>query len=381
MNSDIETYDFLVVGSGLFGAYAALYFSEKGLKVLLVDREVTPWKKASIVNQARVHFGYHYPRSIATAKLANDHRSRFEAEHNAFINRDIEKYYGIDRQGSLTSAEQFQRFCDYLKIPCYEVARPDLFNQNRFEALFRTTEYSFDPFLIRTHYLNRLKDSAVTCLNGCWPEAAEVDGVDWVVNLARVDGEKKSIRVQNVFNATYTNINAVNHIFGIDEIEISHEISEIALLHGSAMNNIGLTVMDGPYMSVMPYGLSSFHSLSSVLYTHHAVSYEKNPTFNCQKYRSDCSPEAVRSCTNCFARPRSNLDKMLRQLRLYVRNDVGLYSHGSIYTVKAKLKSSFVDDARPTDVRIAKSEPLFAYVFSGKINSIYEVENLYDAIQ
>ena len=43
-------------------------------------------KKASIVNQARLHAGYHYPRSVATALLSNEYKERFILEHKNFIN-------------------------------------------------------------------------------------------------------------------------------------------------------------------------------------------------------------------------------------------------------------------------------------------------------
>lgn len=126
----------------------------------------------------------------------------------------------------------------------------------------------------------------------------------------------------------------------------------------------------------MPYGQSSFHSLSSVLYTNHALSLNEDPVFACQQEREDCTPDFVRARTACPARPHSNLRKMTSQLGLYLTDDVDIYPHGSLFTVKTKLKSSFVDDARPTDVNICMDTPLFAYVFSGKINSIYEIEQL-----
>jgi len=151
-----ERYDAIIIGGGIFGCYAALYLAEKGAHVLLVEKEVRLFQKASLVNQARLHGGYHYPRSVATALMSDAHKERFTAEHRAFIHFSFEKYYAIDRYESFTDAEQFERFCRYLNIPCVRVDTHPLFNFQRLEALFRTVEYSFDPVLLGCWYRQRV---------------------------------------------------------------------------------------------------------------------------------------------------------------------------------------------------------------------------------
>ncbi|RME98239.1 MAG: FAD-dependent oxidoreductase, partial [Bacteroidetes bacterium] len=114
-------YDFLIVGGGLFGAYAACYLADQGCRVLLLEKEKELLQKASIVNQARLHGGYHYPRSVATARMSDENKARFTREHADYILFDYEQYYAIDRFGSLTDAAQFERFCAYIDIPCRRV--------------------------------------------------------------------------------------------------------------------------------------------------------------------------------------------------------------------------------------------------------------------
>ncbi|HRF37792.1 MAG TPA: FAD-dependent oxidoreductase [Saprospiraceae bacterium] len=158
------SYDFLIVGGGLFGVYAALYLSGHGCSVALVEMEDELLKKASIVNQARLHSGYHYPRSVATARMSDDHKERFIADHRPFVLFDFEKYYAIDKYGSFTDAGQFERFCDFINIRRDKVEDTHLwFNFDRIEALYATTEYTFDPVLIADHYRQRIeKQKGVT---------------------------------------------------------------------------------------------------------------------------------------------------------------------------------------------------------------------------
>src|SRR5690606_32686849 len=123
-----NTYDYLIIGGGIFGCYAALYLSRKGYRVALIEKEKELFKKASIVNQARLHGGYHYPRSVATARMSDDNKKRFTEEHKDFINFSFEKYYAIDKYSSLTDAAQFERFCQFLDIRCERVYDHSLFN-------------------------------------------------------------------------------------------------------------------------------------------------------------------------------------------------------------------------------------------------------------
>ena len=50
-----QSYDAVVIGGGIFGCYSALYLSNKGYRVLLLEKESKCFQKASLVNQARLH--------------------------------------------------------------------------------------------------------------------------------------------------------------------------------------------------------------------------------------------------------------------------------------------------------------------------------------
>ena len=59
--------DKIIIGAGLYGLYAAEYSSKKGEQVLVLEYDKEPFMRATYINQARVHMGYHYPRSLSTA--------------------------------------------------------------------------------------------------------------------------------------------------------------------------------------------------------------------------------------------------------------------------------------------------------------------------
>jgi hypothetical protein len=379
MKTSLERYDFLIVGGGLFGIYAALYLARHGLRICLVEKERELLKKASIVNQARLHSGYHYPRSVATALMSDDNKERFTADHRAFINFEFEKYYAIDRFGSFTDHQQFERFCEFIHIRCEPVRAHPLFNYERLEALYATTEYTFDPFLIADYYRQQLQQAGAQVALRLYTRvaAAAAEAGQWRVELQDLaTGARRELIANQVINATYAGSNAVNRLFGLADIELMHEISEMAFVSSPQAQHLGLTVMDGQFGSIMPYGLSGLLSLSSVAYTHHKVSYDNLPAFDCQQINTACQPDFTANCNACPARPRSNYRKMLAQIQHYFSDLVRFQYFTSMFTIKSKLKANYIDDGRPTEISMLHENPHFYCIFAGKINSIYEIEKV-----
>ncbi|TNE48312.1 MAG: FAD-binding oxidoreductase [Bacteroidetes bacterium] len=368
-----DSFDAIVIGGGIFGCYAALYLAGKGARVALLEKEQRLFRKASLVNQARLHSGYHYPRSIATAALSDEHKQRFTTEHRQFVNFSFEKYYAIDHFGSFTDPGQFERFCAYLKIPCERITEHPLFNFHRLEALYKTKEYSFDPVLLREYYCRQVEENpGIAVFKSIRIQMAGAAGSKW-----ELDTTAGRFHTPMVINATYAATNAVNRLFGLREIGLTHEISEIAFLTSVEFQEKGLTVMDGPFGSIMPYGLSGLLSMSSVAYTHHKISYENLPHFDCQVPEDPgCTPDMPGICTDCARRPASNAYKMLRQMEQYFSEQVHFQYLFSYYTIKSKLKTSYIDDGRPTEISKLHDTPALYCLFAGKVNSIYEIEKI-----
>jgi hypothetical protein len=138
------------------------------------------------------------------------------------------------------------------------------------------------------------------------------------------------------------------------------------------MKNIGFTIMDGPFWSMMPFGHSGFSSLTSVGLTPIAKS-NIFPIFGCQSQRLGCTPSGLADCNSCEVRPLSNLDHIIQQMSLHLKNADQFRGTARLTTVKAILTSSEVDDSRPTVIQKEEHSEVWT-IFSGKITTLFDIE-------
>src|ERR1700712_4869443 len=113
MDSANPGHDAVVIGGGFYGVVIAIYLAkERGFKrVVLIEQESRILRRASYHNQARVHNGYHYPRSFTTAYRSRINLPKFIQDWPDAVKLDFTKLYAIARRNSKVTAKQFERFC------------------------------------------------------------------------------------------------------------------------------------------------------------------------------------------------------------------------------------------------------------------------------
>lgn len=113
-------YDKIIIGAGLYGLYAAAFCGERNQHVLVLEYDEAPFRRATYINQARVHMGYHYPRSLTTAVKSAGYFRRFVEDFGFCIHDKFEQVYATSEKFSWTSAGQFKNFCEAAQIRCEE---------------------------------------------------------------------------------------------------------------------------------------------------------------------------------------------------------------------------------------------------------------------
>ena len=57
-------------------------------------------------------------------------------------------------------------------------------------------------------------------------------------------------------------------------LDIKYELCEVELINvNDDLKNVAITIMDGPFFSIMPFGKKNIHTLTSVNHTPHEASF------------------------------------------------------------------------------------------------------------
>lgn len=369
----MQGYDKIIFGAGFFGLYAALQCINKNERVLVLEYDDMPFKRASWINQARLHHGYHYPRSYATAKKAAYYFDRFVNDYAYAIVKDFKKVYATSQKYSYTNAQQFLKFCSAANIPC-ELLRSDLFfKDNMCDGVFETNEYTFDAKIISEALIKQLNANPNFTIN----YNSRLSSIKEFGDKYHIVTNHGSYETPFVVNATYANINQILVKANLEPFKMKYELCEIILCKVSnSIKNVGITIMDGPFFSLMPFGKTEYHSLTSVGSTPHLVCRKHLPEFNCQHQVLECDQLQLADCNNCLAKPKTAFMDMFKLAKTYLKDEIDICYHQSLFSMKAILLASEIDDSRPTIIKFANNKPKFLSVFSGKINSIYDLDGV-----
>lgn len=361
-----------MVGGGWFGLYLSDYLSRKGCEVLLFESSDTLMGRASYNNQARVHNGYHYPRSVLTALRSRVSFPRFVEDFSDCVCSDFTKYYLIGKHLGKVTASQFYTFCK--RIGAYiEEAPPSaysLVDRKYIEACFSTTEFAFDAIKLKNKLCERIKDSSVQIfLNSTVTkvEKTETSEKHLRITVLGDEREEKKFDVEHVFNCTYSRINYLTSRSSLDVIPLKHEMTEMCLVEvPEPIRKLGITVMCGPFFSVMPFPAVEHngryvHSFSHVRYTPHYEWHDKDAQNYQDAYRRYAQDER-HTAWEAMRKDASRYIPCLSECRYL----------DSLWEVKTVLPRSETDDSRPILCRFNYGLNGFHCIMGGKIDNVYD---------
>jgi L-2-hydroxyglutarate oxidase LhgO len=92
-----KKYDAIIIGGGFYGLSISVYLTQViGLKnVLVIEKDKDYMQRASYNNQARIHNGYHYPRSLLTGIRSRINLPIFVNDYPEAVVSDFDKFYAV----------------------------------------------------------------------------------------------------------------------------------------------------------------------------------------------------------------------------------------------------------------------------------------------
>lgn len=362
---DADDVDYLIIGGGFYGCCLALFLHSLGRRILVVEAEHELLTRASRVNQARIHSGFHYPRSVLTAVKSKMLHRRFAADFPEAVVDDFQMLYAIVRRRSRVSAKRFHRMFAGMGAPIQpaDPTQTALFDPATIEAAFACTEWAFDFSALRRSMRARLDACGIDLRMGIRVETLrETPGAGGHVVAGLSSG--REIRARYAFNVTYAGINRILRLADRPLAAIKYELTEIALVAPPPMlSRHGVTVMDGPFFSTMPYPAERLYSLTHVRYTPHASWTDT---------ADPRSPYEVAAGLSPVSRHRHMLLDSARYLPCLAQ----ARWQRSLFEVKAVLLKNEKDDGRPILYQRQPAGSRIISILGGKIDNIYDLFDL-----
>jgi glycine/D-amino acid oxidase-like deaminating enzyme len=363
-------HDAVVIGGGFYGASIAIYLAkQRGFRrIVLVERETALLTRASYNNQARVHNGYHYPRSFTTAYRSLVNLPKFVREYHDAVSQDFTKLYAIARRNSKVTAKQFERFCREIgaKIQPAQPYLRALFEPRLIEEVFLVEEYAFDSTKLASWATKELHDCGVYIHLETSVTAIE-NGPNQTLQVALKPegGSEELLGCNYVFNCTYSGLNQFKGDFPGTQTGLKQEITEMALMQAPpALDGLGITVMDGPFFSMMPFPARGLHTLSHVRYTPHMHWNDAQGIDPYQKLKQ--YEHATR------------VDRMVRDVGRYLPAVLNAKYVESLFEIKTVLIKNEGDDGRPILFEKHLELPGCYSLLGSKIDNIYDVLEMLD---
>jgi glycine/D-amino acid oxidase-like deaminating enzyme len=239
--------------------------------------------------------------------------------------------------------------------------RGALFSKTLIESVVEVDEIAFDAARLASRLEGDLKAAGVEVITAC--SVTRVSAGDGGKALVETSGESgpRHLLARHLFNCTYAGL---RNLAGAAEggADLRYEIAELALVQvPEELSRLGITVMDGPFFSLMPFPAEGIHSLSHVRYTPHM-------SWNATEH-PDLDPYKVLDAYD----KRSRFGYMVRDAARYFPAVARVGYLRSLFEVKTVLAASEINDGRPILLERFPAVARGYSVLGGKIDNIFDV--------
>jgi hypothetical protein len=330
-----------VAGAGIYGTNIAIRLAEQGHNVRLFD-PLGILRAASVINQFRIHSGYHYPRSPETISETLEARGEFTEAFAPAIVRNSRHYYAIPKEGSQTPPDLFEKVMAQFRLVCTP-CRPGWMDFSFIDRCYEVDEQIYDPDILREIVTARVQSLGIP-LEARLFSASMRDEYDFVIFATYGLGESRGL-------------------FKISKYQVAEKI---LIELPPQLRGISLVVVDGPFTAFDPYGSSPRSLFGSAKNTNHWTTTDPQEPV----------PEPYASLLNGpeFAPITfSRFDAMRTDSALAVPASKEAKYLGSRFTIRV-VENNPAQDRRT--LYIQEPRPGELHVFSGKVVSAVKAARL-----
>lgn len=328
-----------VVGAWIFWVTIAWKLAEEWYNVDLYEEKDDIMWCASFSNQYRVHRGYHYPRSIETAKSSKKHELDF-AKYYSDAYMDSEHYYNIAKNDSKTLVPDYIKFLDKMWLE-YDRVELSCVNNDEVGLSLLSKEKIYDPFVLKDICKDYIKKFNVNLILNTKPNVIDLE-----------------LKYDNIVLSTFKNNN--NYLSDMKK-EYNYQLYENLIIDlPKEYKNKSFIILDGDYVCISPYWNTWYSTVVDVKNSIHSDEIGEKLTI----------PDHFNEILDKWIIKDSwitNKVEIVKTLQKFFKHiDIGQYV-GSIFTYKVILPWSNLNVDRPTYINKIWEKKI--EVFSGKVVS------------
>ncbi len=345
-----------VVGAGVFGCNVALAIAQSGYQVTLFERLPDIVMGTTKNNTNRVHQGFHYPRNRHTAIECRDNYKRFEVEFKEALLGHHPNIYCIAQEKSLTTKDEFIKFIDSVGLSYSAIDLKSFRTEiNGCSLGIFCQETILDSDVLRQILRLRILNNKQVTLS-CNADVSIIKKIADHYVLSFRDEKKPSQSFDAVVNCSYANINTLTEQLGHEVHEEQYEYTIVPII-SLDLPPTSITIMDGPFMTLFPYGKTNKFLLYHVEYSvlKREIAKKLNPDWLDPHKAPFSSMDQVKY-----------FDTMIKACSQYVPALAHATLCGYLEAPRMVLPKHEKDDARPSFINDYGEG--YLTVFSGKID-------------
>lgn len=349
-----------IIGGGIFGAMTAAKLAEDGFSICMFERLPGLMQGTTSVAN-RLHRGFHYPRDDQTARQCMRGFDAFRESFEAAVVPGVFNAYFIANEGSLTSPEDFLNFCRRLSLPFREID-PDKFLPpvTNVSLGILTGEVMYDPFILNRLLKDRLCAASVE--QRFHSDVIDIRRQNGGYEIVTSDGNSDYFNA--VVNCSYADSNRLTARLGHSVQARQYEYVAASIIELDLPQTVSISVLDGPFMCMLPFGTGSEYLLYHV--DQGVIAQDTTEFIDPNWLHPETSPFAAVNKQQWF-------DDQLASCCMFIPALKDCCLKTFVQCPRMVLADSDDTDARPSI--LTEYEPGYIGVFSGKINHSVWVAN------
>ena len=217
-----------------------------------------------------------------------------------------------------------------------------------------TEETIYDPFELSKKIHNQLEENNIKFLMN--EDVLKIIEKDDGFNVISKNSE---FNTRSIINSTYSNYNIFNNDLGLENKNYQYELTLVPIIEWrEGLPPIGITLLDGSFFSVLPYGKSGKYTLYHGDYSVNKRIISELPPKNWQNPKSILSDSEAKTIYK----------KMVKSISKWLPSIKDSEFVSFLATTRMVLSNVDDTDARPSLMQKLDTKNCFYSLFSGKID-------------